>query len=301
MTKISMGICAYNEEKNIGKLLTVLLSQRTGQVDIDEIIVVSSGSTDRTDTIVEELSKKNKIVLVKQRERAGKASAVNEFLKLAGNNILVLESADTIPERGSIERLCLPFRDNKIGMVGARPIPTNHEHTFMGYVDHLLWKLHHSLAQKNPKCGELIAFRKLFYKIATDTAVDEAWIEYEVTRRGYKVVYAADAIVYNKGPETIRDFLKQRRRITYGHIDLFKRTKYKVSSHSTSLLLSTIFQVFPYGEPKKWLLFFTAFALETVGRFLGHYDYYRKKGHVVWEISQTTKGAINVIQTKAGY
>ena len=58
---VSIGIMAYNEERNIGKLLNILLNQRLKTTHISEIVVVSSGSTDKTDSIVKNAAKKNKI------------------------------------------------------------------------------------------------------------------------------------------------------------------------------------------------------------------------------------------------
>jgi len=288
---ISIGIPAYNEEKNIGKLLTALLHQRTKRVTIDEIIVISSGSTDKTDEIVRRFSERDeRIMLVRQEQRKGKASAVNEFLKIAENKILVLESADTIPAKETIESLCLPLLNEKVGMVGAHPIPTNDKNTFMGYAVHLLWELHNQISLRTPKCGELVAFRKLFEKIPEDTSVDEAWIEYEIKKRGYKIVYVPSAIVYNKGPETIKDYIKQRRRITCGHIDLKKRTGYRVSTTNLKITLAMLLRLFPYKKPKEWTYFVGACTLEGLGRLLGYYDYYiNKRKHVIWEIARTTK------------
>ena len=52
MLTASVGVMAYNEEQNIGKLLAALKGQSLENVEIRQIIVVSSGSTDRTDDIV---------------------------------------------------------------------------------------------------------------------------------------------------------------------------------------------------------------------------------------------------------
>ncbi len=46
--RCSVGITAYNEEANIGRLLQAILDQRLYEVEICEIIVVASGCTDRT-------------------------------------------------------------------------------------------------------------------------------------------------------------------------------------------------------------------------------------------------------------
>jgi len=288
--RVSVGICAYNEEKNIGKLLNALLNQNVNKIRIDEIIVVSSGSTDRTNDIVKEYSKVDKrVVLITQSRREGKASAVNEFLKNASNKICVLESADTFPLEDTIERLCLPFLNKKVGMAGGHPIPINDSTTFMGFVGHLLWDLHHKISLETPKLGELVAFRNVIDGIPKDTAVDEAWIEAKMRMMGYEVVYVPDAICYNKAPETIGDYLRQRRRIHAGHIHLKKTLGYAVSTMNTKKIIKYVIKD-TKPNPKTIGYTLGAMLLEAVGKLLGLYDYYvRKKNHAVWETVESTK------------
>lgn len=266
------------------------MNQGTNKVYIDEILVLSSGSTDKTDMIVEEFSKRNgRVVLLRQDRREGKASAVNELLRVTSTDVLVLESADTIPREETIERLCQSFMNGKVGMTGAHPMPVNDEDDCMGCVTHLIWKLHHRIAMRTPKCGELIAFRMIFNRIPADIAVDEAWIEYEILRRGYDIVYVPDAIVYNKGPENVRDHIRQRRRIACGHLDLARRTKYRVSSLHANILLLALLEVFPLFKPREWPHFFGAMVLEGLSRILGYYDFVKGERHVIWDIAETTK------------
>lgn len=49
MFNLSVGIMAYNEEANIGRLLGSVLGQRFTHGYLKEIIVVASGCTDRTE------------------------------------------------------------------------------------------------------------------------------------------------------------------------------------------------------------------------------------------------------------
>jgi len=55
---VDVCICAYNEEANISNLLTALLNQKTKLIEISNIVVVSSGSTDKTNDITKEFIKK---------------------------------------------------------------------------------------------------------------------------------------------------------------------------------------------------------------------------------------------------
>lgn len=49
--EITVGICAYNEEDNIERSIRSVYEQDTDGIMINQVIVVSSGSTDRTDEI----------------------------------------------------------------------------------------------------------------------------------------------------------------------------------------------------------------------------------------------------------
>jgi biofilm PGA synthesis N-glycosyltransferase PgaC len=289
---ISIGICAHNEERNIGKLLDALLEQKSDIVRIVQILVISY-STDSTNEVVKTYQRKdNRIKLVLQQKREGKASAVNLFLKEATGDVLVLESADTLPEKSTMEKLVEPFLDSHIGMTGGRPIPTNGRRKFMGIVSSLLWKLHHEVSAadlENPKCGEIIAFRNIIKRIPIDTAVDEAWIEMAVRKKGFSLRYAPNAVVHNHGPESVSDFLKQRRRIHSGHLYLKNNSGYEVSTMKTSKVLRVLPRVIRLSLREQFF-FVGAIFLEVYGRFLGAYDFYvKKKNPYVWDMVPSTK------------
>jgi biofilm PGA synthesis N-glycosyltransferase PgaC len=293
MISCSIGVMAFNEEANIGHLLEALMRQRLVACAIKEIIVVASGCTDRTIQIVQALAESNAVVtLAVQKEREGKASAINLFLSRAKSDVMVVESADTIPHEDAIERLVRPFQDPKVGMTGAHPIPVNSRDTFMGFTSHLFWSLHHQVALRHPKLGELIAFRNIVREIPNTTAVDEASIEAIVTQAGYRIHYAADALVHNKGPETIRDFLKQRRRITAGHKHLKSTQNYQVSTMKIRNLTGLLALLLKETtlNPKTLLWAFGSVGLELWGRLLGTYDYYVKGiNPFAWETARSTK------------
>ena len=287
--KCSLGIFVYNEEKNIGKLLTAILDQELNQVELEEILVMADACTDQTIPIVQEFAKKdNRIKLSIQSERKGKALAIDRFLKLAKNDILIIESGDTIPDKNTIENLVRPFKNKKVGMTGGRPIPVNNPKTLMGFVIHQMWDLHHQISLQSPKMGEMVALRRVF-KQMPPTAVDEAQIEEVIKKKSYQILYIPEAIVYNKGPETMSEFLRQRRRIYCGHLSLAKQTGHQVSTLSSLKIFSLILKGFKFNW--RYLLFTpVTIMLEGWGRFLGWWDYkILKKDHLVWKISQSTK------------
>ena len=290
MIQCCVGIMAYNEEANIGRLLEALLGQQSETVDIAEIIVIASGCTDRTEEIVEAfVARDDRVQLIQQPKREGKASAVNLLLRNTKREVVVLQSADTLPRPHTIEALVSPFADPQVGMVGGRPVPTNPSDTFMGYGVHLLWDLHHQVSLKHPKMGELIAFRNIFRQIPFDSAVDEASIEPLIIGQGMCLLYAPEAVVLNKGPETVRDFLKQRRRIYAGHVYVKDMLGYKVSTMNGSRIVGLLVKnINPNWRSFVWLP--VVVALEIFARLWGAYDYtiWRRKPYA-WSIAETTK------------
>src|SRR5208337_3824169 len=142
----SIGIMAYNEEANIGRMLEAVASQQTARVTITEIVVVASGCTDRTESIVQDWAKRDpRIRLLVQPRREGKASAINQFLPQAQEKIVVLCGGDLVPEADAIEELVAPFTDPAVGMTTGRPVPVNESGTFMGFAAHMLYDLFHEV------------------------------------------------------------------------------------------------------------------------------------------------------------
>jgi poly-beta-1,6-N-acetyl-D-glucosamine synthase len=285
----SIGIMAYNEEASIGQLLGALVSQHPSQVVPSEIVVVASGCTDTTEAIVcHWATRDSRVRLLVQPRREGKASAINHFLMQARENIVVLCSADLLPGETAIEQLVAPFIDPEIGMTGGRPVPVNDPNTFMGFAAHTLWDLHHRVNLESFKAGEMIAFRKIFQRIPYDAVVDEASLEPVIRGQGYAVRYVPAAVVYNKGPDTIKDFLSQRRRIYAGHLAVRHALGYTVSTMSSWKALRLVIRDLNW-HPRPFLWTWGVAALEAYGRFLGRRDYKKRRDHRVWEIATTTK------------
>jgi biofilm PGA synthesis N-glycosyltransferase PgaC len=288
----SIGIMAYNEEANIGRTIHAVLQQQGPSLRIEEVIIVASGCTDRTVPIVADIAlQEPRVRLCVQEKREGKASAINLFLKQAISPVVVLIGADVIPEDSALEYLCAPLKEPKIGMVGGRPVPVNDPATFMGHAVHLLWRLHDRLARIHPKLGEVIAFRNVISGIPTDSPVDEISIQALISQLGYKLIYEPASIVYNKGPLTVRDFLKQRRRIHAGHLQTRDRQNYEASTMKVNPIILQLLTChdFTMSTPKQMLWTLGTVMLEGYARMQGYLDYRRKHAYHIWEMVDSTK------------
>ncbi|MCB0044934.1 MAG: glycosyltransferase [Caldilineaceae bacterium] len=304
-TVIPCSICvtAYNEEENIGGLLAALLDQHLHDAQIDEIIVVASACTDNTVPIVQEfMAVDDRIHLIEQTEREGKTAAINLFLEATRNEICVLESGDTLPHEYAVEHLVRMFRDPAVGMVGAQKVAVDTPDHISGLLSHLRLRMEHELCLEIPRLGEMVAFRKVFDRIPPDVAMDEAFVEAIVVEHGMQVKYAPDAIVYNTGPTTVTDFVRQRRRNHAGHLYLKHKYGYAVSSIQNRRVARVAFNEVWGAVRLLWVLFLLA-GIEGVSRVLGWYDFAVKRDrHVIWNMAWTQKQDVKSVRsaTEAG-
>ncbi len=294
--KVSIAVPAYNEERNIGQLLDSLRAQRTQHAELIEIVVVASGCTDRTAEIVRGRQARPgvPVLLIEENERRGKVSAINTYLKERHPDVeaICLCSADLLVTRDVIELLvgCL-LSGPDIGMCGGRPVPTNGHGTFPGEATRFLWHMHHRVALEAPKLGELVMIRAdLVDILPQQSAVDEASLEQLVHDAGYRLAYVPDAVVHNHGPETVREFLRQRRRIAAGHYWLRDISGYSVSTMNVSRLVRLTLSELYQRTPRETLYALGTIGAEALSRGLGYVDFVTNQNkHTVWQVSETTK------------
>jgi poly-beta-1,6-N-acetyl-D-glucosamine synthase len=290
LLRCSVGIMAYNEEGNIENAIRTILGQLPASGQVTELVVVASGCTDRTASIVSEIALTDpRIRLVLQERREGKASAVNRFIETGRCPVLLLVSADVVVKDGTIDALLRHFHDPTVGMVGGHPIPVNDERTFLGYAVHLLWRLHDRVARRSPKLGEIVAFRNVVPSIPLDSSVDEISLQAVITQLGYQIVYEPQAVIYNRGPTTVGDFLRQRRRIYAGHLRVRKQQHHTASTMSIARVGGALLGSGCFRTPRSSVWTLGTVCLEATARLLGHYDHVRRHPHHVWETALTTK------------
>ncbi len=300
MRAVSVIVPAYNEEQNIAPLLRRIAETSSGEWLVDDIIVIASGCTDLTVERALGVQAEGKPVRVEvQTRREGKASAINVGLRAAKHDVVVLVSGDVLPSAGAITAMLRRFEDDSVGVVGARPVPMNDESTFTGFATHLLWRLHHAVCEAsddNPKCGEMIAFRRrdgtrtIVHEIPVESAVDEVSIQALVHAAGLRSAYAGDAVVSNWGPFTIRDWFAQRRRINTGHV-IEARNGNQPSTMRPATVLRALAGDREARRRLHWLL--AVVTLEVAARICGYYDAARGRGHTVWKVAATTKRAFS--------
>ena len=290
MIEVSVGVCAYNEEGNIRQCLESITKQVLQDFNIVEIIVVSSASSDRTDQIVKDYASiDQRVRLVRQESREGKSSAVNMFMREAVGEILILVNADNRLEENTLAYLLSPFLDESIGMTGGHPVPVNSKDTLVGFAVHMLWDMHHRLSLISPKTGELVAFRNLDMQISPGINTDEDWIRMEAEKKGLVTAYVPEALVWNKGPETLPDFWAQRTRVNIGEKYMKRRYQFEVPTWKGEYLIPS-FLSFIRDNRRNLGKAIAAMSIEAMSRvFASVYVALDKGDPYIWDIVSSTK------------
>lgn len=292
---VSILVPAHNEAANIENVLDSLLAQETKNARIIEIIVVASGCTDDTADLARRVSRGRPGMLVHvQEQRGGKVAAINDYLRIRNPraDVVVCCSADLFVQKDVVERLANVFLEQpRVGMVGARPVPDNDPKKLVGRMVRVLWELHHRVALHEPKMGELIAFRShLVERVSELSVVDEASVEDIVRAKEYELAYAPEAVVTNHGPETLKEYFEQRRRIARGHYWLDFAFGYQVATLDTGLLMRSVAEVLIHEDNRGRAAMAVAVGTEMAARLVGFLDARVLGGkHRTWKPIASTK------------
>ena len=301
---MTVGICAYNEERNIGKLLNSIVTDQ-GLHPQSEVIVVCSGCTDNTVKVVEGYAKTDPRVKVHlEGERRGKASAINNILSTALCDIIIFISGDTLPNKNCFARLISKLQTQNVGIACGNPMPTNDKNSLVGRLVQLLWGLHgHVFAELNDAglarhATEVFCIRKgIVDQIPSETVNDDAYLAISAKKKGWLVKFDNEASVLIHGPETLPEYFNQRRRILWGHQQVKKLTG-EPPQHLAYLL-----PLYPLRVLKLLLWLFSKYSLPSVSAFLSTellvnaaaiLDWLRGKSHSSWSIAPSTKKVIQL-------
>ncbi len=262
---VSVIISAHNEEKVIGDKLENCLKTDYPK-DRIEILVGSDGSTDKTESIIEEYINK-RTRLFKFKPQRGKVNVLNELVGRAKGEIIVFSDANTIYKSDAIPKLVHKFADKKIGCVCGELIFTNSRQREVGNLEGFYWRYEQFLKKIEGMRGSLLganggiyAIRKeLFKALAPDAIIEDFIIPMKILEKGYKVVYEPEAVAYEEASKKIVQEMERRIRIGAGDFQaLFLTWK----------MLNPLrgFSAFAYISHKviRWLVpFFLIFAFTT--------------------------------------
>ncbi len=268
--EISIAIPVYNEAQVILSCIASLLKQ---SIVPAEIIVINDGSSDETLALLKQTYqlrpiaynnqtniKTNAIIAVYEsprlpqlrvidKERGGKADALNAALNLAKGKIFITVDADSFLLTNAIENLATAIiRDEKVvaagGMVKAvngvdlHTLNTEHGQLPQGWLPKLQWIEYATgfiwrfgwgvINNLLLLSGSFSGFRAALLKECGGFDPKSITEDYEITyrihahqrahQRPYRIITVATALAYTLVPETVHSLLQQRIRWFQGFL-----------------------------------------------------------------------------------
>jgi dTDP-4-amino-4,6-dideoxygalactose transaminase len=214
---VTVGISAYNEEKNIQHILRDILNQNQDSWTLKEILVYCDGCSDDTKKKADALHSPL-IKAVDDHKRKGKVGRVNQLFNDAKGDIVLIFDADLkLAHNQVISEVVNSFDDEDVQVVGGntRPFKPN---TFFEKAVYSTFQVFEE-SRKAMKGGNnifgcnggCIAVRNSFAQSINIPNVinEDDFIYFSCISRGYTFKHAPNAIVYYKLPKTLKDYLKQ--------------------------------------------------------------------------------------------
>lgn len=265
--KISFAIAVpcFNEEQNIGELLELLCSGWDSEYRPEKIAVFSSECRDRTEEIVKDFAVKSPIPVSLRSEsgRSGKCHAINQLIEMIGSvDVIILVSSDVQISGTNLIKMLKNFKQKDTGVVAGRPVPVCDKKNLAYRVSKVMWDIHHLMVLQAPKSTEVTAFRNLGFRLDENSLVDEAEIEWNISKRGFAVKYCPSATISNKTPQTLIDHIRQRTRVSLGHCILKKKKHYTVGSMQTSVRINALLRYF-ISKDADYVAFVILLAIEA--------------------------------------
>lgn len=215
--RVTVIVAAHNEDTVIANRLANITGMVFSPMKV-EIIVVSDGSTDRTEEIVSAWADAGVRLLA--LPRGGRALAHNRAVSVATGDILVFTDAQTSFQKDLLSKILRPFSDAQVGCVVGRLVYVTERQTLAEDTG-LYWKYETRLREWESDAGLLTVGsgccmavrRELFRTLHPDEDVDDA-IPLDLLFQGFRVVCAMDAVAFDVAPCTPRDEIRARARMT---------------------------------------------------------------------------------------
>ncbi|WP_457575623.1 glycosyltransferase family 2 protein [Desulfomarina sp.] len=209
LPKVSVVIAARNEALNIENRIRNLLEQDY-PAEKYEIIVVSDGSDDGTEKIVNQIADEQagycpEISCHAYTPSQGKPTALNTGVTKASGEIIIFTDARQLFATNVITELVANFSDPKIGGVSGELIfvkdGTSNIEVQMG----AYWQYEKMIRKMESKTGSVVgvtgaiyAIRKELYQhLQNSTILDDVMTPMNIAMQGYRIIFDSSAVAYD--------------------------------------------------------------------------------------------------------
>lgn len=228
LPEVSLLICAHNEERVIGAKIgnSLALDYPAGKL---KIIVVSDGSTDRTNAIAQSFSDP-RLTFLTYEERGGKAKALNTGMERVSGGIVVFTDANVIFEPDAVQKLVAYFAGPEVAGVVGNVILRSADGSIAGEgvysrYEKAVHTAEAELATMITVDGAMYALRREFVRpIPSDSITDDWYLGSGVLLKRKKIAWAPDAIGFESAADSVAgEFQRKVRMVAGGYQTMFRR------------------------------------------------------------------------------
>lgn len=220
MRAVTVGIPAYNEEKNISSLLKAIEGQ---QGSLIKEVIISDDSSDGTAEAVRRFSRNSRldIVYLHHAKRRGAAAAWNEIFERASGDAIVLYDADIVPKRDCTARLARALDGAGLCASNSQPVPTGGvAGRASAFISRWLQSVRQAGLSKYTAMGRGLAIDAAAAKkiaVPRDIIAIDLYLQCKVVELGLGVKYDDGAVVYFQPASSMEDLASQVLRAVNGH------------------------------------------------------------------------------------
>jgi biofilm PGA synthesis N-glycosyltransferase PgaC len=193
---ISIVMVVRNEERWLESKLQNLLELDYPQ-DRYRIVVVSDGSTDRTDAILRGHANDPRVQVLMNQLSRGKASGLNDAISLSGGEVVVCTDARQTIEPKALRMLMENFADPNVGCVSGALMLGNPQSGEAAKGMGLYWRVEKKIRELESEAGSVVGAtgalyavrRNLLTALPDGTILDDVYIPMHVVRQGKRVVF----------------------------------------------------------------------------------------------------------------
>jgi len=217
--RLSILIAAYNEQTGIRRKIEQTLALDY-PCDLIEILVLSDGSTDQTDAIVESFGDP-RVRLLQVSGRKGKTNAQNEGVKTARGDVLIFSDATTIYHPQALRYLASNYADPKVGAVSGRYQyfdPAGRSPMGLGTIAFWNYENFMKVMQSRIRtisgcCGCIYSVRREAYTHLAPDVISDLVQPLHAIRQGYRVVFEERALAYEETTQSTSEEFSMRVRV----------------------------------------------------------------------------------------
>jgi cellulose synthase/poly-beta-1,6-N-acetylglucosamine synthase-like glycosyltransferase len=222
---VSFVIAVYNGDKFLDRKLKDIFAQNYPR-ELMEVLVVSDGSTDRTDEIAHAFAKDG--VKFLRVPHGGKAAALNAGVPLMSGEILVLNDVRQTLDRNCLRNVIACFGDPKVGAVSPQTIIVQGE-TYEETTTSLYWRYELWIRQRMTRVDSTFGYtgafaairRSLWTPLPPGTLLDDVYEPLVAFFQGYRILLEPSATMYDF-PTVLHSEFRRKVRLQAGLYQMLK-------------------------------------------------------------------------------